>query len=347
MAGRYTFDAEILQRLIHVRLPKPRRPFPKGLDVFAVLGNKTAESILFNTYHEQEKWKYFNDTLTVLKKQFASFSGWNENAYNKRMDLINALFHVEDRFPYYMHLEPWNIRTLTCALAGWTHLKHEVILYAKQPLAAQCGEGGIPPPKLVGYVEPNTIFWKRAKELVKSTSHTLSKQGMETQELKRIHNKLSEIAEFLLTVSEKELAGAEVSEGEYDRIAYIGGRFENLTLSIMDTDHFERDDPERQISIVADVFTNNAVSLEESIGYGNEIYVLVEIKGMLHLTRGAVLSYFEFHQPSSKRLTDKEWQEMLRNGQAPEPPVWTGEIMIPIESLKTKAEYSNLIPGGC
>lgn len=30
-AGRYTFDAEILSRLVHVMQPNPRRPFPKGL----------------------------------------------------------------------------------------------------------------------------------------------------------------------------------------------------------------------------------------------------------------------------------------------------------------------------
>jgi len=115
----------------------------------------------------------------------------------------------------------------------------------------------------------------------------------------------------------------------------------------MDTDHFESDDPERQISIVADVFTNNYTCLEEAIGYGNEIYVLVEIKGMFYLTRGAVLSYYEFLQPSSNRLTDKEWQNMIRIGKMPELPIWTSQIMIPIESLKTKAEYSDLIPGGC
>ncbi len=347
LAGRYTFDAEILQRLVHCAEPEPKRPLPKGLDVFATLGNSTAQSILTNTYREQESWPPFDDTLRVLKKQFSSFTGWERNAYTRRMALFNSLFHLEDRYPYFMHLDAWNTRTLTCALAGWTQLKHEVILYAKQPSGAQCGEGGIPPPMIVGYVEPNTEFWKKAEELILNTSETLNKKGMETPDIAHIHKKLTGLASFLLSVSERELAKEALSDDDYDRIAYLGGEIEKLTLTIMDTDHFGSNDPERQIAIVTDVYTHNQTCLQEAIGYGNEIYVVVEINGLLHLTRGAVLSYYEFEHPSADRLTDKQWQSMLKDGKVPQPPVWTQEIVVPIKTLRTKPEYSHLIPGGC
>ena len=54
-AGRYTFDAEVLSRLIHVLRPESKRPFPKGLDVFASLGNQEAANILLTEYNEQKQ----------------------------------------------------------------------------------------------------------------------------------------------------------------------------------------------------------------------------------------------------------------------------------------------------
>ncbi len=347
MSSRYTFDAEILQRLVHCLAPEPKRPFPKGLDVYAVLKNKKAESILLKEYKDQNAWLQYKDTLSVLQNQFSTFNGWNENAYNQRMAVFTSLFHKEKSYPYFMHLDAWNTRTLITALAGWTQLKHEVVLYAKQPTAAQCGEGGIPPPMLVAYVEPNIDFWKKVNELIEASSKTLSSLKMETAEIAFIHKEISELASFLLTISEKELTRKAITEEEYDKMAYIGGQIESITLTIMDTDHFERDDPERQIGIITDVFTNNQTCLQEAVGYGNEIYVVVEINGLLYLTRGAVLSYYEFKHPSADRMTDKKWQDMLEKDEQPEMPSWIQPVFVPIQPLRSKPAYSYLFPGGC
>ena len=69
-AGRYTFDGEILGRLTNVLRPKMLRPFPKGLDVFATFGNRTAQSILLTDYHEAQTWPAYPDTLRALQRQF-------------------------------------------------------------------------------------------------------------------------------------------------------------------------------------------------------------------------------------------------------------------------------------
>jgi len=46
--------------------------------------------------------------------------------------------------------------------------------------------------------------------------------------------------------------------------------------------------------------------------------------GKLYLTRGAVFSYYEF--TSNKRITDEEWQAMLKEGRQPALPDWTGSF---------------------
>jgi hypothetical protein len=73
------------------------------------------------------------------------------------------------------------------------------------------------------------------------------------------------------------------------------------------------------------------------------MFVVVPIEGKLYLTRGAVFTYYEFRQPSSNRLTDEEWQRMLKSGEAPAPPSWIKSFSIgqpsgrdmPTESLQT------------
>ncbi|NLH95895.1 MAG: DUF3160 domain-containing protein [Clostridiaceae bacterium] len=52
--------------------------------------------------------------------------------------------------------------------------------------------------------------------------------------------------------------------------------------------------------------------------------VVVPTGGKLYLTRGAVFSYYEF--TSNKRITDEEWQAMLKEGRQPALPDWTGSF---------------------
>lgn len=155
-AGRYTFDAEILQRLIHITAPQPKRPFPKSLDIFAVMGNKTAENILLKTYNEPKNWNNYTDTLSVLKQKLLNFSAWDKSIYNKTMETILSMQKTQNaNLPYFMKRPNWQKKNLNTMLASWTGLKHDMILYIEQPSGAEMGDGGeIPPPQKIAYVEP-------------------------------------------------------------------------------------------------------------------------------------------------------------------------------------------------
>jgi hypothetical protein len=79
------------------------------------------------------------------------------------------------------------------------------------------------------------------------------------------------------------------------------------------------------MAVVADVHTAHPGGyLEEAVGTAAEIYVVAPMGGRLWLTRGAVFDYFEF--VSQKRLSDAEWQAMLREA-APARPPFTSSYM--------------------
>ena len=141
---------------------------------------------------------------------------------------------------------------------------------------------------------------------------------------------MEQLANFLLTISQKELNGATLTKEEYDLIRTYGGQLEHFWLEVnkeeieikgIDRRNFLDQNP---AAIVADVATDpNGLVLEEATGNIFEIYAVVPVEGKLKLAKGGVYSYYEFPHPMSDRLTDQKWREMLDNDKAPPLPAWT------------------------
>lgn len=343
-AGRYTFDAEILQRLVHVTDPKPMRPFPRGLDVFAAMGNNTAEDILLNVYNEKHNWETYPDSLTILKQKFRDFSNWNSSMYNKQMETILTLQNINTNAPYFMLLPSWQLKSLNTMLASWTELKHDMILYIEQPSAAEMGDGGeIPPPQKIAYVEPQIEFWKKCIELLELNAKYLSDLGFLSEKLKYRNDELIKIAHLLLNASQKEIKGAYLTNEEFDDLSFLGGRIEHLTLKIIESDKmsiYEVATPEKYMAVATDVYTYKDQCLEECVGMGDEIYAVVEINGLLYIARGGVFSHFEFIQPASERLTDEKWQQQLLEEKIPPVAPWLSKIKINVDKLSTEPNFN-------
>jgi hypothetical protein len=67
--------------------------------------------------------------------------------------------------------------------------------------------------------------------------------------------------------------------------------------------------------------------LEIGTGRIDRIFVLMlDDAGQFNVATGGVYSYYEFTQPTSERLTDEQWWEMLRSGEAPERPAWQAPL---------------------
>ena len=337
-AGRYTFDGEILSRLTEVLKPQPKRPFPKGLDAFAAFGNRPAQDILLNQYHEAATWPAYPDTLRALQKQFAAFTNWDQNLYTKTMQVLLGLNapNPDPSPPYFARTPAWQRRNLSTALAGWAELKHDLLLYTEQPTAAEMGGGGggPPPPHHLGYVEPNLPFWDRALALLAFQNDALHRLHANTPHLDGLNADLRELVAKLQKLARKEVAHQKLTTDEMNDLVGIGGEVERLTLATLklsSTDPLP--DRERHLGVAADVYAYNADVLEEAVGAADIIYVVVDINGTPVLARGAVLSYYEFTSPT--RLTDEEWRAKLLKSPPPRP-LWLRDLIVPVPALNKK-----------
>ena len=344
MPQRYQPDAEVLQEMVDYDNKPTLRATPKGLDFFAAMQVSAAEKILIE---EGQKWQGFAPTLEKMKMRMQQIN-WNETIATQWMSTLRALCDRDPQLnlPYFMVTPEWNLKDLNAMLASWAELKHDAILYAKQPAGAECGGGGPPEPVVKGYVEPNISFWKKAISLLDNTARILKEENMLTEKISSATERIREEAQFLLNVSEKELAGKELTEEEYDQLQYIGAAFENISLDLVrEKDQYlmgwsDVQGADKKVALVADVYTANADNnpeksiLFEAVGDADEIYVVVEIGGYLYLTRGAVLSYREFIQPIDEpRLTDEEWQEQLEKNPRKGVPDWMKRIIVPLNKM--------------
>ena len=262
------------------------------------------------------------------------------------MDAQKTVTDTCNGYPYFMLTPEWQKKDLNAALASWAELKHDAILYAKQPFGAECGGGGPPDPVVTGYVEPNVKFWRKAIRLLEATSDVLERYHLTTEKAALTTSRLKEEAEFLLRVSERELAGKKLDEGDYDELKHIGATFENISLDLVrDADMYlmgwdDVQGTDRKVALIADVYTANADNNPEKsvmyvgVGMADEIYCVVEVDGYLWLMRGAVLSYRETMRPVNiQRLTDEEWQNTLETNPEEGRPVWMKDIIVPLKEV--------------
>jgi hypothetical protein len=84
-------------------------------------------------------------------------------------------------------------------------------------------------------------------------------------------------------------------------------------------------------TLVADVHTdaNSLMSLEEGVGKIRLIVVAYGFPdGTVFLGAGPVLSYYEFKQPMTQRLTDEAWRDLLAANPPPDPG-WAASFTAP------------------
>ena len=358
MPQRYQPDAEVLQEMVDYESKATKRDAPKGLDVFAAMGVSSAEKILVEEIGEPNRWKKYSPTLKRMKERMKSIQ-WDANTATQWMSALKTISEKPQDSPYFMMTDEWDKKSLNAMLASWTELKHDAILYAKQPMGAECGGAGPPDPIVKGYVEPNIKFWQKAIDLLKNNKALLERFGLLTQKISDSNEHLIETAEFFLAVSKKELKGQSLSEEEYDQLEYIGAKFENMSLDLIRTGEENLYEwnavqgPDRRVALVADVYTANADNnpkksiLFEGVGDADEIYVIVEIDGYLYLTRGAVFSYREFQRPNNEqRLNDEEWQKYIDSHPRSGVPEWMKPITVPLDKAPVDNE-SVFYSSGC
>ena len=357
---RYMPDGEVLQEMVDYDNRPTKRAMPKGLDVMASMGVASAERILLDELKEAQQWDGFVAALSKMKQRMKEID-WQQTISNRWMDAVKTLHEICDGYPYFMLTPEWQKKDLNAALASWAELKHDAILYAKQPFGAECGGGGPPEPVVTGYVEPNVKFWRKAISLLDATADVLERHHLTTEKGKRATQRLREEAQFLLRVSQEELAGKKLDEADYDALKHIGATFENISLDLVrDEEQYlmgwnDVEGTDRKVALIADVYTANSLNNPEksvmyvAVGLADEIYCVVEVDGYLWLMRGAVLSYRETRRALDiLRLTDEEWQKNLETYPDEGRPSWMQDIMVPLKPLEVpKPDESYFYSTGC
>lgn len=365
MPQRYTPDAEILSKMYNEK-PNGARAYPSGLDVFDAFGSQSAANVLDSTDKEAKQWTDYGKFRKEMRSKFSKFADFDKTMYNKWMETLVTLQKSSKDKPGYMKTGGWQRKDLNSSLASWAELKHDAILYAEQPMAAEMGDGGgdfiaLPSPVYIqDYVEPNLAFWKKMKEMLELNIKMLKKAGfyksveektikkdddgdeyedINTFDIKGNTEWLMKKVQLCIDAAEKELKNIRLTNEENEAIKMTGPEFEEYTLQILNpeikySDWFEVKDADSSIAIVADVFTRNVPDcgknavLEEGVGRANEIYVVVERNGQTYITRGAVFDYYEFVDKDMKRYSDEEWQQLLNTDKKPSRPTWTRDLYV-------------------
>ncbi len=328
MGQRFIPDSYILSQLTQMI----GRPMPKGLDVLSVLGSERAYQILEEVYHQPDIYPDYAAKMDSLKLEFAALpdATWAQDLYyNWLYSLMPLLFAKTQGYPPFMQNQAWTDKELYTSLGSWTELRHDTILYAKQSYWLE-GPSGF---EFNCYVEPNPYLFARLASLTDLMTQGLDGLGLLLDDFGERLSDLELLLLCLKVMAEKELVNQTLASEEYGLLANIGVILESL----VDFDHaypnpytggpdpYLSDDP---MALVADVHTDaqHGLCLEEGVGYPFNLFVIVEINGVLKVTRGAGFSYFEFNQPISNRLTDEAWRQILQTN-PPDPPVWVANFI--------------------
>ncbi|MDP4184352.1 MAG: DUF3160 domain-containing protein, partial [Bacteroidota bacterium] len=274
--ARYLIDNEILQEMVDT-IPNAERAYPRAIDYFAAAANKFATDLQDSVYHDPNNWSKFLKKREWASNRIKEYRPITPSVYDFWLKALNKLQVKDNNYPSYMQTEAWDKKNLNTSLASYTELKHDVILYAEQPQAAECGGGGPPDPICFGYVEPNVNFWGSMSELIKHTDNLLKRLNLYSPEMAEKSKEIQDEVAFLLSASRKELKGLPLSEEELRTIEIIGASVENLTLSIIEDGKNYQDWTDvkgtgKSIAVTTDIYTRNISGCKKN--------------GVLHLATG-------------------------------------------------------------
>jgi hypothetical protein len=317
-----------------------KRIMPKGLDVFAVLGSERAYELLTPDLD----YSNYTDNLAALTSKFNNLTEeeWTHSSYMAWIYSLQSLINVEygASYPEFMRNLAWKDEKLNTALGSWAQLRHDTLLYAKQPYI---------PTFLCSYpeafAEPNPTFYSRMQQLSERTIAAINMlptnsvapmpmfPGYEPEPSTIIMDSLESIKDItqkLETISTKELAQQPLTTEEINflkQIAYsqgiggsggrdpVGWYVDTITLIAEAANYTSL----LQVPVIADVATFPPGDIDYppqilhvGVGGVNALVVLYPmINGTLAAAVGPVFSYYEFPLVGTKRLNDDEWKTML------------------------------------
>ncbi|UCF07462.1 MAG: DUF3160 domain-containing protein [Thermoplasmata archaeon] len=345
MGQRYVPDSEVMQNVIYDRVPLyegKRRGLANGLDVMASLGSFRAVEHLgpeIAHYNYSANLRYAYDLMGNMPDGF-----WNDTAYNGWLKSYSALVaHVPNSTQPFMQTAAWADGKLNTVLGSWSELRHDTILYAKQPysMSISCSTPD-------AWVEPYPQFYNEIAHLCNRTISILMQNldgGYARQRFIRVFSDFEDITNTLSAISEKELQNMELTQEEKDFLKGIfvgtgfagcGGPWVKYGWLPELLRNAKVDEKTMDTRIIADVNTDPGSDsppmpprvLHVGSGYVETLIVLYQMPdGSFTFAVGPVYSYYEFPQLGFTRLTDDDWKAQLGKN-TEKRPFWTGSFLV-------------------
>lgn len=314
MGQRFSIDAAIMQNLIYDAVGENDqnevRMLPDVLDVPAALGSDTALDIL--AAQGDTGYSGYSENIEELRGQYnnASPELWSASLYACWLDTLRPLlFEKGEGYPFFMQNESWQQKELETFAGSYTELKHDTVLYSKQMLAEMGGGDEYEYVDDRGYVQPEPLVYAKFSLLARQTADGLASYGMISDADLENLQKLEELADQLVIISEKELLNETLTDEEYELIRGYGGTLEHFWLDAMGS-HMSKEFP---CPLVVDIATNidGGSVLEIANGRASVMYVAVPVDGTIRICSGAVYTFYQFEWPLNDRLTDTQWRQMM------------------------------------
>jgi len=350
MCQRPILDGFLTRNVVYDKIiyqgRKVSRMLPSTLDILFAFGNDAAIQLL-----EPELRTFpYSMNLAALRYLINGYDSdfWNSTCYNNWLSAIKGLNPTLKRegLPLFMQTAAWWQKSMNTQLASWSQLRHDYILYAKQPYSA--GSIGCSYPD--GFVEPVPETYKSISLFAQKTINAVDKipQGYDKDDLKSkicyVLNKYILTCEKLVELSLKELSNEPFNSTdliflnsvthEYQMDVGCGfepandGWYYELFYEGYGNRGWIKDECDYA---VADVHTAPTDDEGNPVGW-----VLHGGTGMVNMAvivtngqdgkpctfAGPVMSYYETITENYKRLTDEEW-ETYHKGENSRRPAFT------------------------
>jgi hypothetical protein len=190
MPTRFTIDGWTTSQCVFDRIiwdedgipdfsDKVMRRVPSALDVaFSVFANNQVTPMIVERIlnHQGHPWRDgypYQHNLAAVRNvlDLQEPSGWTSCIYQDWLGCLRELSRPTTgaEFPEPMRTRSWAMKTLNTQLASWTQLRHDTVLYAKQPYT-----GNVLCSYPDGFVEPRVSFWARMSEMAQRTRTLLA-----------------------------------------------------------------------------------------------------------------------------------------------------------------------------
>ncbi len=303
------------------------RALPSTLDILFSLGNNASAQLLKD---ELERYHYASN-LAALRYLVDSYDTdfWKHSIYNSWLNSIRMLNPLSNRenLPAFMQTAAWNQEKINTQLASWAELRHDNLLYAKQSYT-----GGVICSFPYGYVEPIPEFYQSVSELGNLANERLSEIGLQDLGIESIldyFSNLSNIANKLKTIAEKELNGTAFSQDEIDFLESVitknnsgmcgAPQFDGWYTSLYYNYAMNEETFFNKNYVVADYHTAPTDAMGAMIGWvahaGTGPVNLAIVVGKLPSGEnvafaGPVMSYYEYTTTNFLRINDAEWDSL-------------------------------------